>query len=188
MKKVLALACLLVLTACSTVSTYTDPKADLSTYKTYRWVGESEAKLLNLGSPPTVDYVMGYSDVTRRNDLEPELKSVVDQTLHAKGFSLAADNPDFFVTVYGRAKDSDWVSTYQGSVPSVNNVPVIMYPAYDLANARTYRDGMLVLVFYDAKTKKPAWTGVMADVLHKKDVDLASISSDLRELTQQFPG
>jgi hypothetical protein len=155
-------------------------------YKTYQWVTQPEAAYLNLQNPPTVDFVLGSSDITRRPDIEPGLISTVDQELQAKGFTLTTANPDFYVTIFGRAKNSDWVSTWQGSAPSVDNVPIIMYPGYDRGQARTYRDGMIVLVFYDAKTRKPAWTGVMAGVLQKRSVDLASVQKDLTQLIKDF--
>jgi len=180
---------LLFASACSSspVRTLSDPKADVSHYKTYRWVADPEAKLLQLENPPFIDYVIGSSPIRRRPDIEGQIKDSIDQQLEAKGFKQDGQNPDFFVAYYGRAKDQDWESTWRGYAPSVENVPIIMYPDYSRSEARTYRDGTILIVFYDSKTKRPSWTGEMTGVLQKQGVDVATLSRDAGALTKDFP-
>ena len=162
-----------------------DPQADTSRYRTYRWVGEPEAQFLHLDNP-NIDYLSRSSKIERRLDVEPQLKEVVNRELVTRGMTETSGLPDFYVTYYGKTKDENWVSTWTGSTPSINNVPVIMYPDFDRASARSYLEGSLLLVFYDANSRRPAWTGTMPNVLEGKQVKLETVTARLGELVQEF--
>jgi hypothetical protein len=173
---------------CSTmgVDSKRDTRIDVSRYKTYQWVTNSEARQLNLDNPKQIDYMTGFAKLKQRKDVEPQLKGSIDQELKRQGYSEVSGSPDFYVTYFGKAKDQDWISTWSGSVPSIGNIPLIMYPGFNQTVARTYRDGDLLLVFYDAKTKSPAWTGVMSGALSKQQVNLGTVTADLGQLVGEF--
>ncbi|MGZ3697252.1 MAG: DUF4136 domain-containing protein [Bdellovibrionota bacterium] len=174
--------CLAFSCAMETVAVRQDSKADISKYKTYQWVSDADAKSLQL-SNPKINYIVGASKVVRRPAIEPRIKASVDQHLQTKGFTQATlTPPDFYITYFGRAKDEDWVSTWTGTVPSIGNVPVIMYPNYDSADTRTYRDGDILIVFYDAKTKQPSWSGTVTNALNKQDVNMQTVTASLDKI------
>ncbi len=181
------IALLVGLSACSSVTTTHDSRVNLAKYHTYQWVTQAESRDLNLQNPPTIDFIVGVTRITRRPDIEGQLQASVDKDMKMRGFALASANPDFYVTYFGRAKDQDWVSTFEGQVPSVDNVPIIAYPGLDRAQARTYRDGTIMLVFYDAKTKAASWNGSITGVLTQKGVDVATVERNLLDLTREFP-
>jgi hypothetical protein len=168
------------------VETRRDDQVDLSRYKTYQWLSEGDAKALKLDNPTQVDFITGYSTVKRRADLEPRLKTVVDDKLKAMGFSAALGGPDFFVTYFGKAKDEDWVSTFNGRVPSIENVPLVMFPGFDRSAAHAYVEGTLLLVFYDPRTKSPVWTGSMSRALEGKELNLGTVTAALERILSEF--
>jgi hypothetical protein len=184
-----ALAALAVVYACSAspIREDQDRRADRSHYQTYQWISTSDVKTLRLDDP-NIDYVTGYSHIARRPDIELQLQIPVDRQLQAKGYRLAEHNPDFYVTFYGRSKSGDWVSTWDGRAPSVNDVPVVIFPDYDRSEARRYRDGTLLLVLYDAKTTRPAWTGVMNNAYSATEpVSIAELEIGLGKLASSLP-
>jgi hypothetical protein len=172
--------------AAPAVETTRDAAMDVAHYRTFAWIDGDAARRLRLDNPAGIDFVTGYTSIVRRPEIEPDLKASVERELHSRGFTENAEHPDFYVTFYGKAKDEDWVSTWSGRTPSIENVPLIMYPNLDRAAARAYREGSLLLVFYDPRTRKPAWTGSIANALSGKKVDLSTVTADLGSLVAEF--
>ena len=76
-----------------------DDQINLSRYKIYLWLTDAEVRDLKIENPPTLDFIAGYTEITRRPDLEPLLEKAVDDNLQAKGLTRGGGNPDFYVTL-----------------------------------------------------------------------------------------
>lgn len=185
----LSLGMAILASGCSgpTLQTEKDSNAKIADYRTYSWVTPDTVGVLRLDNPP-IDYLTGGSRIVERKDIERQVMPVIDQSLGQNGFTLATSGtPDFYVTYYGKAPDEDWVSTWNGYVPSVNNVPVIMYPGYEESATRSYREGSIVIVIYDTRSRKPAWSGTILEVLKPQDeVDQNAVTASIGELMGEF--
>lgn len=168
--------------------TQSDEAVNLRNYRTYAWLTQDDARRLRL-SDPKFDYMSGEVRVTQRPEVEEKLKKVIEQDLQAKGYKPTnAPNPDFYVTYYGRAKNQDWVSTWKGATPAINNVPIVAYPHLSQAEAYQYRDGTLLLVLYDPRTARSAWTGSIYHALDEKNLNEAAATVSINDLLAQLPG
>jgi hypothetical protein len=178
---------LVVLTSCSSGPIVReDPKADRTVYRTYQWVGQDQVSELNL-SNPDIDFLSGQTRIVNRPEVEARVKKQVDADLQGRGFVLASGSPpDFYVTYYGKAKDDDWISTWNGLTPTANQVPVIIFPGYKQESTGTYRDGAVYLTFYDAKSKKPSWAGSVIDASYGKDFDQPALVAAVDSLVKSF--
>ncbi len=167
LKKSLPVAAILaawIVGSCSSsgVKSNTDAQVDLTHYKTYRWIGPDEAQTLRLDNPK-IDYLSGISTIKRIPEQENVVRVQTESELGNRGYTQASvhQTPDFYVTYYLKAKDQDWVSSWSGSTPSIDNVPVVIFPGFDRAQARDFHDGIVYMTIYDAKSRQPAWTGKM---------------------------
>lgn len=175
-------------TACSTgeIESQKDPNVDMARYRTYAWLTQEDAKQLDLENPK-IDYIAGAVRVVQKPEIEQKIRDVVETDLRKQGFQPAqSGNPDFYVTFYGKAKNEDWVSSWHGFTAGVQNIPIVMYPDLERASAFRYQEGTLLVVFYDPKTRRPAWTGSIFGVLSGQAVNEAQVATSLKLLIQDF--
>lgn len=191
-KWTLIFACILALpglSSCSAPRTETqkDSSAPISTYKVYRWVGEEEAKTLNL-KDPKIDFMASSVKIERRPGIEPQVRNEIEKNLQQNGFrpASAGENADFYITYYIQAKDQNWISTWEGNTPSFNGTPLVLFPGFSRNSAYQYREGTLVLVVYDPKTKQPAWNGSALSILNPNGLDTQRARTEVQHLIQEF--
>lgn len=179
---------LALLSACagSPVLSFSDGSIDTSRYRSYQWVDQDAAHSLRLDNPPNT-YPHDYTGIERRPVEEEEAKRAINQDLQKAGYVEAAEKPDFFVTYFARAKDRDWVSTWEGSTPAgPGGIPFVMYPHFDPSLGDSYRKNALVVVFYDAATRRPVWTGNILNALAGQKIDKEKVTADLSSLVSKF--
>lgn len=163
-----------------------DPRVDLGAYHTYQWITPAEAGALRLNDPQ-IDFYASEVHVARDPELENKLRPVVERELRQKGYAPASSGtPDFYVTYYGQRGGGEWISTWQGSSPGIENVPVVIFPDFDRSQAFDYRDGTVYLTFYDARTKMPAWTGALYRTERVSAFDEQKASTGARQLIEDF--
>jgi hypothetical protein len=130
-------------TGCSNVrTTYDyDPDADFTSLKTFDWLA--------------VDPESQFDDLTVRR-----IKNAVNRELGAKGYEIASEKPDFFVSMYlGREAQKDIVDwgysrdrfgTYYGG---------------RRADVYEYEEGTLTLDFIESSGKQLVWRGLATAVI-----------------------
>jgi hypothetical protein len=192
MKWIMLFFCLMALpslTNCSSPSTQTqrDSSVPISSYRLYQWIGQDEAKKLNL-KDPNVNYMASQVKVERRPGVEPQIRNEVEENLQENGFRPVppGEQPDFYVTYYIRERDQTWVSTWEGKTPAFNDTPLVVFPGLSRNQAYQYRDGTLVLVAYDPKTKLPAWNGSALSLMTPEGFDTKKAKADLHNLIQEL--
>jgi hypothetical protein len=136
---------------------------------------------------PRIDYIAGSTRVVYVPQINQKIRSLVEQELNQNGYAPSPDSyPDFFVTFYAKKKDQDWVSSWSGTTPSVQNVPVVIFPGYERTGTRRFQEGMVYLTLYDSKTKRPSWTGSVQTLKLESDVgkpeDVAAVEKLVEEL------
>ena len=117
------------------VETEADPKADLSGYKSYAWLGSAAIVFDEKGQwePPEFD-------------ADAEIKFLIDRELRAKGMTEDSINPDLIIAyAAGIDMDSMEIKTDpENDLEVLENVPV----------------GALTVVMVDAETALAIWAGV----------------------------
>ena len=168
----LLLALVFLLGGCATeltsdieVNTESDPKANLSAYKTYTWLGS--AGILNdpqgLWKPP------GF-------DVDTEVRKLIDAQLQSKGITKSDKEPDLLVG-YVVGIDMDAMELKQNPekrFETLKNVP----------------KGALVVVLIDADTGFPIWVGeAIANVRNKGSDEeaLKRLSYAINKMFSNFP-
>jgi hypothetical protein len=174
--------------ACSTgpVSSYKDTSAPLASYHTFQWLTQADADRLKLQNPK-FDYLAGTARIVRRPELEARVRPEIEKRLEKDGFEASVGGtPDFYVTYYGKAKDEDWVSSWQGATLTINNVPVVIFPNFNQDYAYQFREGIIYLVIYDPKTRKPAWTGKLQSEKFGPHFESPEITAAVDQLADNF--
>jgi hypothetical protein len=117
------------------VDTEADPKANLSGYKSYAWLGSAAIVFDEKGQwePPQFD-------------ADAEIKFLIDRELRAKGMTEDSVNPDLIIAyAAGIDMDSMEIKTDpENELEVLENVPV----------------GALTVVMVDADTALAIWAGV----------------------------
>ncbi len=160
MTKLIAV-CLLALSSCagSPVTSATDKTVKIGQYKTYQWVGQSEAAQLSL-ERPHFQYQSSLIKVNTRPDIDEKLKPLIEEQLSKAGYIKSTNGkPDFLLSYYARAKNESWISTWKGTTPGQNDVPIVIFPNFNQDMSFAYRPGNIYLVLYDPHTHSAAWTG-----------------------------
>ena len=146
-------------------------QTDFSLYKSYDW--------------------MPVPDKTVMNDLVVDrIKRAVGSELSSKGMKKTSQDPDFLIAEHLGRKDKvavdRWGSGYYG--------PVLIYRGgfwgIDDVSSYDYEEGMLVLDFVDAGSKKLFWRGVAK--AHVQNVDTPEKSEKLineavRKILERYP-
>lgn len=131
---------LLLAAGCSTmtkdieVTTETDPKANLSAYKTYAWLGSAQVVNDPDGQwePPQFD-------------ADAELRFLINRELRKHGLSEVESNPDL-VIAFAAGIDMqalEFMKDPDTKMQSLSNIP----------------KGALVVIVVDPKTRTPVWAG-----------------------------
>jgi uncharacterized protein YceK len=163
-----------------------DRNVDLSKYRTYKWISESDADYLNLHNP-NYKYPIAYMTVERKPAFEEKVRARVEEDLDNRGFTEATtESPDFYVTYYGKAQDQNWVTSWSGRTPNIADVPIVIFPDLNPSQARNHIDGTVYLVFYDARTKKAAWTGKFRNEDFGQNINDTEIATAVDELVSAF--
>ena len=163
-----------------------DSSTDLSKYRTYKWITESDADYLNLHNP-NYKFPVAYMTVERKPEIEEKVRDRVEADLDNRGFTEATtESPDFYVTYYGKARDQNWVTSWSGRTPNIADVPIVIFPDLNPSQARDHIDGTVYLVFYDARTKRAAWTGRFRNSDFGPEINDSEITSAVDELVSEF--
>ena len=145
-------ALLVVLAGCASVTkdikvdTEVDPKANLSGYKTYAWLGSAQVVVDTIGKwePP------GF-------DADAELKWLIDRELRARNIHPVDRDPDMLVA-FAAGVDMDALELKvdpDTKQQMLDNVP----------------KGALAVVLIDAATGKPLWVGVATGDIQETPTD-----------------
>ncbi len=146
-------------------------QTDFSTYKTYDWMPIPEKAGVN-------DLVVD------------RIKKAVDSELGAKGLKQTSQSPDFLIAEHIGKKDKveadSWGYGYYG--------PIRVYRGgfWGMDNVSTYHyeEGVLILDFVDAGTKKLFWRGVAK--AHVQNVDTPEkrqklINEAVKKILEKYP-
>jgi hypothetical protein len=164
-----------------------DSRVDLARYHTYRWVSADEAAVLHLRDPNVDGPISEPARVVTRPKLEARLRPLVEEQLKEAGYAPDRSGlPDFYVTFYGKSRNEDWVSSWSGTTPAIQHVPLVIFPDYAVDSARTYRDGVVYLTFYDRATGRPAWTGSIDRSRYGNLDDDATLKAEVTDLVHAF--
>ena len=130
----LTTACVSSVTSDIEVSTESDPKVNISGFKSYSWLGS--AKLL---------YDPEGKWEPRQMDMDAEIKLLIDMELKKRGIIQTNDYPDMIVGFAAGVdmKALGFVKDKKTKLEIIQEVP----------------KGALVVVFVDAKTGYPIWAG-----------------------------
>jgi hypothetical protein len=149
------------------VTSYPNPKADFTRYKTYQWL------------PPRV---VGKAGIDENSPANPVLKAVLGQQLMQKGLNELADGADLQIQV--------WVLTE--TVPQLEAV-IMSSVSIDLSNSvvtvsdqvasvgRYNRQGTLYLNLIDSQTKKSAWFAMASDSLPTGTLKASEVQGKLEK-------
>lgn len=172
MRKAMAIAAALVLSACQTtprVTTDYDPSANFSAYRTFEWANEA--------APQGVNPL-----------LFERVKASVERGLAAKSFTRS-ETPDFAVGITLGARDrvetTNWGPYYY---PGYGR-PFRYGWAYPYSNVdvRTVTDGTLTIDIFDVRTKKPVWHGRATKEITTSQIDQALIDQAVDAALANFP-
>ena len=149
-KLILVLLSSFTLLACSAVpkdmniAAETDPKVNLSGYKTFAWLG---------------DATIIYDEIGRWErpgfDADSEARFNIDKELRAKGFTEKSDNPDMLITFIAGV--------------DMDNIELIISEETQLETLENIPKGALVIAIFDASTGQSIWVG-MAEADLQQDV------------------
>lgn len=182
----------LLFLACSCSHKATDTQRDTNVntaqYKTFRWVSQDDAKFLSLRDPNTKEPVQAWVNVRQQPVTEQRVKSVIENDLQQYGYTQQYEGmPDFFVTYYSPARDGNWVSSWTGITLAFHGAPLVIYPNFDMHKALQFRPGTAYVVIYDARTKRPAWTGEVANAISPEgEVNRPVVTARVQELIANF--
>lgn len=179
---------LATLLACSgsPVRSYSDKDIHPAKGQSFRWLTQEDADNLKL-QDPKVDYVTSSVKVEQRPAMEEKLKPEIEKSLAEQGYVKdETGQPELLVTFFAKTKDQDWVSSWKGFTPGIENVPVVIFPDFDKGLARSYRDGVVYIVLYSSRTKAPVWTGVDTGLATKQIVSEADIMASIDRLMSEL--
>lgn len=161
--------------------------AQIGSYKTYQWLTPEVANDMKFDRVQPM-YISALAEVHRDTSIESQVRAEIEQGLRKDGYQPSTDRmPDFYVTFYGKAKDGRWISSWEGTTPSLYDVPVVIFPDFETKKmTRSYRDGTVYLVVYDAKTRKPAWTGEIQAGRFETGERKQEIVKAIHELVDKF--
>jgi hypothetical protein len=178
----------LIVSGCATTPIHStnDPKVDISNYRTFKWLTQADAEALELENP-TFEHLAGTVRVVSLPELNDKIRPLVIRDLEKNGYEESTQGiPDFYVTYYAKRKDEDWLSSWNGTTLSINNVPVVMFPGFERTKTREFRDGMVYLTFYDSKTKRPSWNVSFFSDRIGPSPDTPQIASVVEQLVMNF--
>jgi hypothetical protein len=178
----------LTLSACATseVQSHKEENAKITPGQTFQWLTPDVADFLKLHDPH-VDYVTSFVHVMQRPEIEGNLRPMVENALIKVGYKLDTGlEPDLYVTFYAKAKDQDWVSSWNGNTPGINDVPIVVSPDYDRELLYRFREGNIYLVLYNRKSKAPVWTGVDMSLRDVKVLKYSDIQTGINRLVTEL--
>ena len=170
-----------LLAGCSTlkVNTQYDPAAPYPKFKRYAW----------LATTPGAEQAATIRDPAVR----VLVIDAVDRELQRRGFvrTTPDENPDFFVSVIGWAKDQVEITNYgYAYAPSYVYGPFGPTPyaaAVPAAQVNQYTEGTLVLDFVDAQTRKLFWRGTASDTITSPSHVREVVDGAVRKLLEAYP-
>lgn len=181
MPKILLIAALAVLAACTTgprIRVDYDRAADFANYRTYNFAPE-------LGTDRA-----GYSTLVTGH-----FKRAVSREMEARGYTLATDNPDLLVNFFTSMRErTDTQSTPRLVLGTgYYSHRLGLYTAWPLygrdVTTTTYRVGTASIDVVDARRKQLVWEGVAEGRLTDKVLEnpAPAIDSAVADIFRQYP-
>jgi hypothetical protein len=176
-----------LLWGCSTVKTTEDRASSVASYQRYSWLNQDDANQLNLKNPD-IQYMAGEVHITQNPDIDNKIRPLIEKELNKQGWiKTEQEVPDVYVTYYGKTKDGQWVSTWSGSTPAVNQVPVVIFPNFRQDRAHQFREGQVFITLYDTKTKKAAWTTSVLSQKYGLQLDEKDVATAINDMLKDLP-
>jgi hypothetical protein len=172
----------LVLACASPIKTAfdTDPNVDMSTYKTYAWVGDGSG--LPAAGSHRGPYVSPLDDQRIRRE--------VDGSLQSKGYATSDPAQADIMVDYGvRAEEKLRVTETPGrSTYYARGYRYGTWYAGSSVNVQQYTEGTMTIEFFDRKTKDALWVGWGSKRLSKSSDDRdAVIKEAVQKILLPFP-
>lgn len=170
MKKFLILVALIFMGGCATAPTVnidSDPSADFSAYRTFKWL-----------QPP-----QGPSPLQQKRIMDG-----VSRQLQEKGWT-ESDAPDIYVVAHVATRQQQDIDTFY-SGPAYAGWGRRGWGAVGMASTtvRTYDTGTLIVDLFDARTKQAVWRGsassTIPDAQNKVD---ERVQSGIAKMFAKFP-
>ena len=161
-------AALLILSGCTSgvtkdiqVKTETDPKADISGYTSYTWLGSASILYDPEGQWEQPEF-----------DADAEIKFLIDRELREHGMAESSSNPDVIVAF---AAGID-----------MSTMEIKTDPENELKTLENVPSGALTVILIDAQTRLAIWGGVATgEVQQNPDQDVTKQRLDYA-VTQMF--
>ncbi len=169
---------------CSTMSVRSeyDRKIEFSRYRIFSWVGARDRP-----KPPP-------------EWLDKLVRETVEQELVAKGYQKAdGKEPDFLVAYDAAIEERTvWQPVFPGAgvpspgTPSINPSSPVWWPFFSGTGTVTvcpyvFREGTLLIDFFDASSERLAWRGCAVDVVGNRSEAQKKIQTAVKRLLQRFP-
>ncbi len=153
------------------VKTDYDKSVDFSKFHHYEWRDSPEFE-----KQPELKthYAVGI-DVVR---------SAVNKGLMAKGYTPVDFTPDFYVTIFMGSKGMTDVTTLDTGWYSWGTY---WYPMWTSVMVTHYTEGMLILDFVDAKTKRLAWRAFCKDDIRDPKTRHENVERAVKKALKRFP-
>ena len=175
------LATSLALACASSIKTAfdTDPNADLSTYKTYAWVGD--------GSGPPTAGSHGGPYVSPLDD--KRIRREVDGQLQTKGYVPSDRSQADLMVHYGvRAEEQLRVTQTPGrSTYYARGYRYGTWHAGSSVRVQQYTEGTMTIEFFDRKTKDALWVGWGSKRLSKSNDRDEVIKQAVQKILEPLP-
>lgn len=175
-----------LIAGCSTaqVQTFRTPQNLQKAYVSWRWVNQADVARLNLEAAPGAGETV---QVKSDQDLSSRVEKLAENQLKRRGFLRARElRPNFYVTFYAKAASGDWISSWHGTAPAVQNVPLVAFPDLDREMAKQHQDGTLYLTVIDGTSLKPVWTGRVSRTDYGSSFAQQPVSEAVRDLVDQI--
>ena len=162
--------CFASLIGCSSVDVTTEYDRDMNFagFKTYDWMERHNPRD---GGPTALN-----NPIIRKN-----IQSAIERELQAKGMQQSDESPDVFIAIHTGVKDKVDVERHAyrygrwgrrvGSYTTVEQ----------------YKEGSIVVVLVDGKTREMIWRGVAKDALSKGESRSDYVDEMIKELFKEYP-
>jgi len=168
----------------STAHVEKDKAADLSRYKTYSWLEQTESK---------------NAKTNHRNDiLDKNIRNAVDEQLQKKGYVQSSNNPDLLISSdllieknQKEKRDAVYSDPYTRSYynPRTGRYNSYYFPSqlmgYD-SYSTTVKEGTVTVTLIDARTDKAVWQGWATRELDRGAVTSKDIDKNVSSIFKKF--
>jgi hypothetical protein len=187
-QRILQIVLISVSASCASppVQSYKDDDARLEAGQTFHWLTPGDATSLKL-EDPGIDYMASTVLVKQRPEIEDKVRPMIEEALVNEGYKLdPGGTPDLYVTFFTKSKDQEWVSSWTGSTPGVDNIPLVISPDLNRSLLTKFRDGSVYLVLYSRASRTPVWTGVDSELKQAKHLTQTDIMNGIDRLMSEL--